>query len=822
MKKKWIKILATLFACATLALGFIACKDEDNSSSNSGDLTHEHEYLTEITAPTCTAQGFTTHTCSCSDSYVDTHVNALGHEFTNYVSDNNATYENDGTKTAICNRDGCNETDTVIDTGSKLENGIAFKTFSVNGTQAYGKVSNTTETFSFINEVLMAGTAKYVVSLDIYGMHQVVTKTIPLSVGDNKVYVIEMIDGEASDVFEITIRRRPMYTVTFEGDDGTLVKSQLVEEDSLVNKPEATKAGYILANWDCDFSEPITENTTIIGHWRAVDYPVSYELAGGNIDNKANPTTYTIETDISLVSPTRENYEFLGWYNGENKITTFVGLYGELELTAKWKSIFVVVGDSIMGLTDYGKEHYNTVLDIPSEIDGVTITTIGASAFAHYRMELDKLTRVIIPNSVVSIEPDAFCGCQSLREVVIPYGVESIGSSAFERNCLTSLVIPDSVTSIGNYAFSSCYNLKEVVLPNSIGSIGGDVFYDCPNLRYNEENGLRYLGNQTNKYLYLLKSSSKNITTASVNEKCIVIGSYAFSECFDLVSVEIPDNIKTIGKYAFFRCENLANIMIPDSVKSIGESVFESCDSLKYNIKDNIKYLGNEQNPYVYLVDVIDISITSISIDDNCKCIGEYAFYNCYDLTSIVIPSSVTSIGEYAFEQCYKLKDIHITDIGSWCNIQFESEISNPLVAYGFGVRTKNLYLKNEIITQLVIPDSVKFIGEELFMNCGNLTSVVIPNSVKSIGDGAFYNCGSLKSVVIPDGVTSIGLEVFAYCSSLAEIIIPESVMSIGERVFEGCDSLTIYCKAESQPSGWGSNWNGNNCPVVWGYKKEN
>ncbi len=462
---------------------------------------------------------------------------------------------------------------------SDEKDNVSFKTLSVEGTDVYGKVSNETETFSFIEEISTRPTVKFIVSLDIYGIQQVATKMIPLSVGDNKVYVIEMVDGEPAKVYTVTVRRKPMYTVTFEGDDGTFVENQLVEEDSLVNKPTATKAGYILANWDCDFSKPIKKDTTIIGHWQAVTYPVSYELAGGNIDNKVNPTTYTIETDISLASPTRENYEFLGWYNGENKITTFVGLYGELELTAKWKSIFVVEGNSIMGLTDYGKEHYNTVLDIPSEIDGVAITAIGASAFAHYKVLLDKLTRVVIPNSVVSIEPDAFCGCQSLTEVVIPYGVKNIGGSAFDSSGLTSIEIPESVISIGNYTFASC-PLKNVVIPNSIVSIEGDVFYDCPNLHYNEENGLKYLGNPINPYLYLLGAISKNITTASVNEKCIVIGSYAFSECVDLVSVEIPQKLKSIGKYAFFCCGNLTSVEIPNTVMSIGERVFEGCDSL--------------------------------------------------------------------------------------------------------------------------------------------------------------------------------------------------------------------------------------------------
>ena len=77
----------------------------------------KHEYVSVVTDPTCTEQGYTTHTCTkCGDTYVDTFVPALGHNFVTYVSDGNATCTEDGTKTAKCER--CDATDTVIDRGS--------------------------------------------------------------------------------------------------------------------------------------------------------------------------------------------------------------------------------------------------------------------------------------------------------------------------------------------------------------------------------------------------------------------------------------------------------------------------------------------------------------------------------------------------------------------------------------------------------------------------------------------------------------------------------------------------------------------------------
>ena len=170
---------------------------------------HEHEYTSVVTPPTCTEQGYTAHTCECGDTYTSDTVNALDHDFvnyvsnnnatctedgtktavcnrdgceetdtitdtgsaldhdfTNYIADNNANYDTDGTKTATCNRDGCNETDTITDTGSMLESKIAFKTLTMQNKVANIKVPNATNTFAFNNEIEKIGKADFIVSLD--------------------------------------------------------------------------------------------------------------------------------------------------------------------------------------------------------------------------------------------------------------------------------------------------------------------------------------------------------------------------------------------------------------------------------------------------------------------------------------------------------------------------------------------------------------------------------------------------------------------------------------------------------------------------------
>ena len=95
--------------------------------------TGEHNYVAVVTAPTCTTDGYTTHTCSiCGETYTDSPVAKLGHSFTNYVPDGNATCTKDGTKTALCDN-GCGTKDVIADkgsaTGHKFTTGDDMKTF---------------------------------------------------------------------------------------------------------------------------------------------------------------------------------------------------------------------------------------------------------------------------------------------------------------------------------------------------------------------------------------------------------------------------------------------------------------------------------------------------------------------------------------------------------------------------------------------------------------------------------------------------------------------------------------------------------------------
>ena len=388
-----------------------------------------------------------------------------------------------------------------------------------------------------------------------------------------------------------------------------------------------------------------------------------------------------------------------------------------------------------------------------------------------------KEKEVVVP-SVYNGKPvtsifQAFQGCSTLTSVTIGKGVTRIAERAF-ASCysLTEVVIPDSVTSIGEYAFYACSNLTEIVIPDSVTNIHYKAFLNSNNLQYTVDGNLKYLGNSNNPYLYLAGVTATDITTAIIHENCKLIPKKAFASCYSLTEVVIPDSVTSIGEYAFYDCENL-----------------------KYNEDGNLKYLGNSNNPYLYLAGVKTTDITAATINKFCKLIGDSVFLECGSLTEVVIPESVKSIGALAFYNCSSLTGVYITDVAAWCNISFGDSSANPL-RYG------KMYVKGELISKLIIPDGVTGIGDDAFAYCKSLTEVVIPNSVTSIGNEAFYGCSNLTSVTIGNGVTNIGDKAFSSCSSLTAITFEGTVkewtaMNVNTD-WNNCPATEIICKDET------------------------
>ena len=363
-----------------------------------------------------------------------------------------------------------------------------------------------------------------------------------------------------------------------------------------------------------------------------------------------------------------------------------------------------------------------SVCDAPKPSEGLQFVSNGNGTC--YLSGLGECSdkNVVIPESspegwrVIAIGKKACINAYYAESVVIPSSVERICEEAFSYAKLVSVTIPEGVKYIDSYAFYGCSWLESVTLPASIEALGDSVFENC-----------RWLESVT------------------------------LSEGFD-----------GLGLYTFKNCTSLKTINLPDSLTSLGNLAFRD-SGLTYTTLDGCKYLGNEANPYRWLVGVVDSSQNTFTISPDTKFIGESAFYGT-KLTSIELPEGLIGIDSGAFSGLLGLKEIILPE--------------------GLKSIGKSAFNGCTYLVSITLPDSLEYIGYRAFYNCSALTDFTFGTGLRTIDIEAFNGCKALTTVSLPAGLEILSDAAFCNCTALTTVSIPDSLTYYGYSVFGSCTNL--------------------------------
>ncbi len=586
-------------------------------------------------------------------------------------------------------------------------------------------------------------------------------------------------------------------------------------------------------SWELDESGTLT----LTGSGAMRDY--SYSSGGG--DDVSPWREFEMENDIKKIV-VGDGITSIGSYAFYN-----CGEVTEVSLPAGFKKIGYAAFDSCGKLKN---------INLPDGLE-----TIDDYAFSL----CSALESIVIPDSVTDLGGSVFFNCYNLVSANIPAGITELKMHLFwgclSLNSITA--IPDQITKIGYGVFTKCSSLTEITLPAGLQEIEYDAFNNCSaltkitidesNENYTTVDGVLYnkdktilvsypIGNERDSFttpstLTKIMSNSfaysKNLKEVTLNEgleevpyaafqnsKIISvnipasvtrIGSFAFTDCYNLQTVNIAEGSKleSIGMYAFDSCKSLKQIELPEGLKTIDTRVFQNCTILsKVHIPSSVTNVGEKAfynsavlgntiaiNGIKYLDGWLVWSktgITEAEVDDGAKGIADGGLADHTTLTTVNIPKSVIYINQDAFDNTPALASINVdeqnTAYSSLDGILYNKD-KTSLVKYGEG-RTE---------TAFSVPDGVQSIEAKAISNVFALESVTLPQSLKDIKDSAFSTNVKLTSVNFSEGLETIDFSAFRHCTALSSFSLPDTLTDIDSWAFED----TAYYNDES-------NWENN------------
>ena len=445
------------------------------------------------------------------------------------------------------------------------------------------------------------------------------------------------------------------------------------------------------------------------------------------------------------------------------------------------------------------------------------------------------ITAIVIPKSVKVIEEQAFCNCANLQTVGFAQDAAAGVADATTQN--------SKLTQIGPAAFCNCDALTEVTVPYYTATIDAKAFYDCDALQ---------------RVVFAESSGDTNAETPRTKLK--TIGNAAFGRCEQLGNLRLPYRVVSIGYKAFIGDLGLTQITVPRYVESIGAYAYYGCRNVsEISYRAKAATVAEKQGYYDWKTGTnipakyhpfyqtgADTDGLTVTLEDTVRKVPARLFYKNSALKKLVISAKVTGIGDYAFYRC-----------GGMSKIVYQTktdEATTQPVAIALTHIGRRAFSRCESLRTLNIPSSVKTMGAYAFSDCtkvgtlyyraknmnrdepcshvfdgvgenaNGLTAVIcntvrtvpakllyknqalfrlsVSQRVTAIGYAAFDGCKALNEVTFAAAIRKtltdlsftrlgeIGARAFARCGALERIDIPGTVSYIGEAAFAGCRAL--------------------------------
>ena len=784
--------------------------------------SHKHEYTAVITTPTCTEQGYTTYTCNCGDSYIDSYTSALGHTPCDWMITSSATCVREGLRIKVCLV--CQETtadEYIPATGvHNFADGICI--------MCGGKDPNFKECeHDWIPSTCTESTYCTICGRTAEGPmgHSWIAPTCAENGYCERCGAIgAMATGHTEEIIP-KIAATCATTGLTEGKRCSICGTVLAAQEEIpATGMHIFVDGFCFecAEIDPDYSGECTCDYTLVDK-----YAPSCEYDGEYV----YVCNYCGEY----------YYEWFADPLGHDYVDGFCSRCGEADpnytpVTPDYpKGLeYTSNGDGTCYVSGIGSCTDEYIVIPEKSPQGWTVTAIGSSAF--YGCAFIK--NVSISATVTNIGSQAFGECTSLVEITIPEGPTNLDSVFYRCTSLKKVVLPDSLKSLDMCTFMYCYALEEIVIgPDSaLNVISQDVFYDCTslttiflpktvtNIIHNPFNGCT---NLSVVYYGGTESDWNSINFfLDGNDKLKYATRYYYSETqpttegnfwhwVDGVPTVWDTVAKHIHSYTDGNCTSCGETDVSlFNFSLLANGTYEISAKEVNNLPNNI-LLPNTYN---------NIPVTKIA---------DYGFTFCFNATTFTIPDGIISIGSNAF-YCFAglenitisktVTDIHASAFSECAGIESLTVASDNPVYYSSGncliERNTNTLIASE--KYCVIPEGVIAIGDYSCSRRDYAVNVIVPDGVTSIGYCSFGACLALKSIVLPNNLTVISKWAFGACTQL-KIIYYKGTEAEWNSINIATDNddllnATRYYYSETQPTTAGNFWHYvDGVPTAWG-----